>query len=248
MSTKCRAAALVLLVALIASSVAYAATFNIVAQGQERFSGGALGKTVNYLILGLQGLMSIVLMGLIIWYFLSLSVTTIIPPSIVEQMDAMLKKGSYDELMDFCRTTPTYLTNIVAAGLERARAGEEYEQISKSLQESGDEESIKLEQRVSWLSLVGTIAPMLGLLGTVVGMLIAFDVIAQTTNPQPSDLAVGIRGALWTTVVGLVIAIPAMSFFFFFRNRASALSIELNTCCETLFARFRRTESVEKKP
>jgi len=166
----------------------------------------------------------------------------IVPPEVLGRMEEMLNRDACDEMMDFCCTTPTTLTNIVAAGLKRVEHGDEFERISSSLKEAGEEETIKLEQRVSWLNLIGTIAPMLGLLGTVVGMLIAFDTIAALKNPQPSDLAAGIRSALWTTVGGLIVAIPAMSFFFYFRNRVDLINIELNARCEELFARFRKRE------
>ncbi len=206
----------------------------------EQQAGGSLGDIISYVILSLLGLVSIILVGLVIWYFLSLSAAAVIPAEIVDQMNEMLNEKSYDELMDFCRTTPTQLTNIVAAGLARAKSGDDYEQVNAALKETGEEEEIKLEQRIGWLNLIGTAAPMLGLLGTVVGMLIAFDVIAEIDNPRPSHLAGGIRSALWTTVAGLTVAIPAMAFFFFFRNRVSMLAIELNAQCEELFARFRR--------
>ena len=244
MTTKHRRIATILAMAILAfvavgSARAAVSAGSIIAEQQ---TGGSLGDIINYVILSLLGLVSIILIGLVIWYFLSLSVSAVIPTEIVDQMNEMLDKKSYDELMDFCRTTPTHLTNIVASGLARAKSGDDYREINAALKETGEEEEIKIEQRIGWLNLIGTVAPMMGLLGTVVGMLVAFDVIAEIDHPRPSHLAGGIRSALWTTVAGLTVAIPAMSFFFFFRSRVSMLAIELNARCEELFARFHRGE------
>ena len=80
------------------------------------------------------------------------------------------------------------------------------------MQEVGEEENMKLEHRLSYMALIGTLSPMIGLLGTVQGMISSFSVIANSSaTPKPKELAEGISTALFTTMVGLAIAIPAIA-------------------------------------
>jgi biopolymer transport protein ExbB len=98
---------------------------------------------------------------------------------------------------------------------------------------------MRLEQRLSYIALVGTISPMVGLLGTVDGMVDAFRVIASSnTQPKPSELAEGISTALITTLVGLWLAIPAIAAFGYFRNRLQRLVLEVGIFSERLMSRF----------
>ena len=96
-----------------------------------------------------------------------------------------------------------------------------------------------LEHRLSWLALIATTAPMLGLLGTVQGMVQAFEVIARTaTQPKPSELAEGIMLALVTTLEGLIIAIPAMVSYSLLRNQLTRLMFDVGILSEQLIGRF----------
>jgi len=109
----------------------------------------------------------------------------------------------------------------------------------EAMEKSSDNETVRLHAKIGYLSLIGNIAPMMGLLGTVQGMITAFQKIAQVVNPEPSQLAEGISMALVTTFLGLVVAIPTMVCFFYFRNRVNRISIEIMETCEELFDRFR---------
>jgi len=104
----------------------------------------------------------------------------------------------------------------------------------------GDEESIKLHQKVGWLSLIANVAPMMGLLGTVSGMVLAFNKIASTGgNASPAELADGISQALLTTLFGLVVAIPVTGSFAYLRNNLIRSVIEVGAIVEDMFERFR---------
>ena len=91
------------------------------------------------------------------------------------------------------------------------------------MQEVGEEENMRLEHRLSYLALIGTLSPMIGLLGTVDGMISSFKLIANTATgaPDPQALAQGISTALFTTFIGLVLAIPALAAYNLLRNRVS---------------------------
>jgi biopolymer transport protein ExbB len=104
-----------------------------------------------------------------------------------------------------------------------------------------EEESIKLQQKISWIQLIAAIAPMLGLLGTVQGMIGAFSEIAKMAGaPKPKDLAGGIFLALVTTFQGLVVAIPGMIFYFYFRNQLIRIAMEASALIEDLLERFKK--------
>jgi len=103
-----------------------------------------------------------------------------------------------------------------------------------------EEEAIKLQQKISYLSLVGNISPMLGLFGTVTGMIQAFQTIARVgAAVTPADLANGISIALVTTFQGLLVAIPCTVAFFIFRNKVVRVVLELNAIADEFVERFR---------
>ena len=96
-----------------------------------------------------------------------------------------------------------------------------------------------LEHRLSYLALIGSIAPMIGLMGTVYGMIMSFEKIAQSTvSPKPAELAEGISTALFTTLEGLTVAIPAMIFYSILRNRVARFVLEVGMVSEGLMSRF----------
>ena len=103
-----------------------------------------------------------------------------------------------------------------------------------------EEETVKLFQKIGWLSLIAASAPMMGLLGTVTGMFVTFgNIAAAGGSVSPAELAGGIKLALTTTIFGLCVALPTGAFFFVFRNRVVRTSIEINAIAEDLFERFR---------
>jgi len=107
------------------------------------------------------------------------------------------------------------------------------------MQEVGEEENMKLEHRLSYMALIGTISPMVGLFGTVHGMINSFRVIARGgSTPKASELAKGISTALFTTLVGLAIAIPAIAAFNILKNRIARLVLEVGIISEGLMGRF----------
>jgi biopolymer transport protein ExbB len=112
--------------------------------------------------------------------------------------------------------------------------------MEKAMDEVSEEETIKLQQKISWLNLIGNIAPMMGLLGTVYGMIMAFNEITKLgPNVTPADLSKGISAALVTTMLGLIVAIPTMAAFFYFRNKVVKVSLELAAIADDLVERFR---------
>ncbi len=119
------------------------------------------------------------------------------------------------------------------------RHGSRFESMEQAASDVAEEEAIRLSQKISWTSLLATISPLLGLLGTVSGMLGSFGIIERTTNPTPAQLGGGIKEALVTTLLGLVVAIPLSVGFFYFKNKVVKIVLEVGAIWEDLLDRFR---------
>jgi len=192
------------------------------------------GGTIGWVIVSL----SVVGLALIISDFVEMRKEKLAPPDLIEEIEALFEAGEYQEAIELCEAEPSYFTNVVAAGLPKMSAS--FDAMEKALEESGDEEAIKLHTKLSWLSLIANVSPMLGLLGTVMGMIAAFNVIASTKGQaDPAQLSGGISAALITTMFGLIVAIPITASFVFLRNRVVKNSLEISAVVGDLFERFR---------
>ena len=183
-------------------------------------------------------LLSIVALAVIIENFVSLKRDKLAPPELIDEIQALFDEGQFQEAMELCENEPTFLTRICGAGI--AKIGHSFEVIEKSIEEMGDEEAVKLHQKIGWLSVIANIAPMMGLLGTVSGMVLAFNKIATSQGQaDPAELADGISMALLTTLFGLCVAIPVTAAFAYLRNNLIRSVIEVGAIVEDLFERFR---------
>lgn len=183
------------------------------------------------------GILSIMALALVIEHFMSIKRDKLAPPHLIDEIEALFEEQKFQEAVEVCEAEPNFLTNTVGAGL--AKLGHSYETIQVAYEEMHDEEEIKLHQKIGWLSLIAAVAPMLGLLGTVAGMIDTFGEIASKPSVKPGDLAGGIKGALVTTMLGLTVAIPVTASYVFFKNRVVLASLEIGAIVEELFDRFR---------
>ncbi|MCB9872402.1 MAG: MotA/TolQ/ExbB proton channel family protein [Planctomycetes bacterium] len=194
--------------------------------------------TIGWIIVGI----SILSLALIIENFMTLKRDKIAPPDLIDELEALFDEKNFQEALDLCESERNYLTNVVAAGL--AKLGHPFETMQSSVREMEDEESVKLFQKIGYLSLIAATAPMMGLLGTVTGMFVTFgDIAAAGGSVSPAQLAGGIKLALTTTIFGLCVAIPVGAFYFMFRNRVVRTTIEVNAIAEDLFERFRTAKA-----
>ncbi|MHC4939160.1 MAG: MotA/TolQ/ExbB proton channel family protein [Planctomycetota bacterium] len=193
-------------------------------------AGGPIGFVILF--------MSFISLALIIEHIVNIKRDKIVPPQLIDEIEGMFDNEEYQEALELCEAEPNYLTNILAAGLPKINAG--FETMKASMDEAAEEEAVKLQQKIGYLSLIGNIAPMMGLFGTVSGMIEAFETIAKMgAAVTPSDLASGISTALVTTFLGLFVAIPTMIAYFFFRNKVIRVSIEIAAIADDLVDRFR---------
>jgi biopolymer transport protein ExbB len=127
--------------------------------------------------------------------------------------------------MECCDEQPVAMARVLKAGLMRHEAGTE--EIKKALEAAGQVEAGNLGSNVRGLGVVATLAPMLGFLGTVTGMIKAFNAIAAAGTSNPSLVASGISEALLTTAAGLVLGIPSLALYHFFRGRVDRFLTEM---------------------
>jgi len=180
---------------------------------------------------------SIVFVALLVMNIMNARRENVVPLHLVESFEAYLEENKVQEAYDLAKEDESFLAKVLSAGLEKVSQG--YSQALEAMQEVGEEENMKLDHRLSYLALIGTLSPMIGLFGTVDGMIRSFSVIAQGGGtPDPAKLADGISTALFTTLVGLALAIPAIAAFNILRNRVDRLALEVGITCEGLMSRF----------
>jgi len=187
-------------------------------------------------------LTSVASLALAIEHFVSIRRAKIAPPELIDEIEALFEEEEYQEALELCESEPCALTNLLSAALPKINAG--HSAMEKAIEDSAAEEGLKLQQKISWISLLSNIAPMLGLYGTVLGMISAFDQITRLgAAVTPADLSSGVAVALITTLFGLMVAIPGLTFFFFFKNRVIKLTIEITAIAADLIERFRPQSS-----
>lgn len=191
------------------------------------------GGTVGWFIV----LCSVAALAMSIEYIVNIKKEKLCPPATVAEIEALLDEERYEDVIALCEAEPAFLTNMISAAVTKVGAG--YDEMEKSMLEVGEYEAFKLNRKISYLSLMGSVAPMLGLLGTVTGMIAAFVVIAETPNPTPKMLATGVFEALVTTCEGLVVAIPSLAAYFFFKNRVSTMILEVSSAAGKIIERFK---------
>jgi len=192
------------------------------------------GGFIGFVIIGC----SMVGVSLCVMYAIQIRRDELVPPELLGQVEQLFEDEEYEEAMHVLEANPSFLSSILVAGLARLEEG--YEEMEKAMQETGEVETMKLNHKVGYISLIAAITPMLGLFGTVSGMISTFNVIAMAeVQPKPSDLAGGISQALVTTYEGLVVAIPMLIVFNIFRNRVMSVVAEVGGITEELMGRFR---------
>lgn len=205
-------------------------------------SSGFLG-VILWLALGVT---SVAAGALAIDSFVNIRTKKIVPESLVQAVREAMEQGDVMKALKHCDEQPGPLANILSAGFANVREG--YDVIQDVVGVAADLESEKLLQRVAYLNVCANLAPMLGLLGTVQGMIYAFATLAtsQAGAAQQAMLAMNIAQALWTTAAGLSVAIPAVGFYTFFKNRATKIILGMEALTMDLIKSLRNVEVVEE--
>ena len=216
------------------------------ARAQESAPAGA-SSAVNYfdffvvkggpIAFGLIAL-SIVTIALTIEYCLSIRRVTMVPVAVVEQTQALIGERKYLDAIRFTAEDPSMMGYVVHAGLLEAPNG--FSAMERAIEESLEDRASKLFRKIEYINIIGSVAPMIGLFGTVVGMIMLFaEIHAADAFPGARVVADRIAVALITTFWGLAVAIPALSIYAVFRNRIDVLTAECALAAEHILAVFK---------
>jgi len=185
------------------------------------FAGGISSFLILTVLLGL----SLIAAYLVFEQLMTLRRSEIMPDGLDDDVRDLIKAGQFRQAHDLCEENRSFLSLIIRQGLVEVDG--DWNDVEKAMEDATAEQSAQLFRRIEYLSVIGNIAPMLGLLGTVIGMIMAFQQVATTEGSAGAgDLAEGIYQALVTTVGGLIVAIPSLGAFAVFRNRIDQLVAE----------------------
>ena len=190
--------------------------------------GGPLIMLIWVCIIGT----SITMVTLIVQNAMTLRKDKLAPPPLIQALQQTISAGNYQEAWATCNANKNYLANVLKAGLTRVGRGKEA--VESALAEHGLREATMLRTRNSYLSVIGVVSPMIGLLGTVIGMMGAFAVLASSGIADPRALSGKIGEVLLATASGLFIAIPAFVCYYIFRNTSQMCIVHADDVVNTL--------------
>jgi len=181
--------------------------------------------------------MSFYLIALVAWMSFQCRRSVAIPQSLLQELGNLLGQKQFEEAYQRLAANDSFLGRVLGAGVRKLPSGMGPAQ--RSMEMANEDATMEMEHRTTYLATVGTLGPMIGLVGTVYGMIMSFRVIATAgASPQASQLAAGISTALFATLEGIALSIPAIYFHSVFRNRIARLSLEVALTAESLLEQF----------
>lgn len=230
-----------LLFALIIFLASFLVTLYIYSQGESPETPAAAHVSLWELLLatGLVGILQLLLSvtgtALVIEAFLSIKLDKLAPPYLIGEFEKLFEEQEFDEIMNLCETDNSFLSNVISGAISRLSSG--YDEMKSGLEEAIEQETLKLNAKISYINLIGQLSPLLGLLGTITGIISTFQVIAAKPVTVPRDLAKGIYEALVTTVIGILGAATFLTLYFILKNKIDKLSTSVSIVAHELVGR-----------
>lgn len=179
---------------------------------------------------------SIGLIAIVVLLAMDLRMSAAIPAGFVDEFTDTVNKRKFKEAYDMARADPSYLGRVLTAGMSRLQYGiEDAREASLNTLEAVKSDK---EQKNNYTAVIATLGPLLGLVGTVFGMIEAFMELSTGSNPNPAKLADGISHALAVTLVGVGIAVPAIMANTYFRNRITQIMLEVGSVSDDLLTQM----------
>jgi biopolymer transport protein ExbB len=171
-------------------------------------------------------LLSIYFTALVIRLFMEFRVTEAVPTPLVEKLETAIRDKKFQDAYDVCKDNDSFLARLVRTGIANLPNGRA--DAKEAMAEASEEIVTNYEMKISYLAVIGTLGPMIGLVGTIWGMIMSFKEIATAAGaqPRPEKVAEGISTALFITLEGVTLSVPAIFFFAFFRNRIAQMTME----------------------
>jgi len=171
---------------------------------------------------------SIISLTIFIEKIWSLKRNRVIPVTFLDNIERLLKKEDIAEALKLCGENSSSISRIFSAGIKNY--GKRREIIKERIEEVGRREAVVLGRYVEALATIASVSTLLGLLGTIAGMIKIFSVISLQSVVNPSTLAGGISEALYTTAAGLTVAIPTLIFYRYLSSKSNSLIVEMEEC------------------
>ena len=178
-----------------------------------------------------SGLIGFVILVLSIYFvatvgrlFIEMRPQVAAPPALVEELLDLLQRREFKEIYSVVKDDKTFLSRALATGIAELPSG--LAEARETMDRVGEAMTVEMEKKISMLAVLGTLGPMIGLLGTLKGMITSFSVIALSdVQLKASQVAAGISEALLLTFEGVALSVPAIYFFALFRNRVASISV-----------------------
>ncbi|HLW64557.1 MAG TPA: MotA/TolQ/ExbB proton channel family protein [Gemmataceae bacterium] len=235
--------ALVILTVLVVGGVAFAQEAGGGDAGGPKDDAGPLAfvahffRSLGWVFTPILGVVSICLFALVVMLFLDLRMSVIIPPGFVEEFTDTVNKRQFKQAFDLAKNDTSFLARVLTAGMSRLQYG--LEDARKAAQEMLESIKSSKEQVNSYLAVIGTLGPLLGLVGTVFGMILVFMSMGKTkAGVNVNEVADGISKALCITLAGVSMALPAIFFSAFFRNRIIHISMDAGNIADDLLTQM----------
>lgn len=181
-------------------------------------------------------LVSIALVTLIVLLAMDLRMASSIPPQFVDEFTETVNKRRFKDAFERAKAEPSFLGRVLTAGMARLQYG--LDDAREAALNAVESVRASKENLLTYVATIGTLGPMIGLVGTVFGMIRTFMVLGQGGQPRPSDLAEGISEALVITLLGIGLAVPAIFCHAFFRNRLIRISIDAANLADDLLTQL----------
>lgn len=181
-------------------------------------------------------LMSIALVALIVLLAMDLRMSVAIPPGFVEDFTATVNDRRFKEAFEMSRNDSSFLARVLTAGMGRLQYG--IEDAREAALNMVDSIKASKDQLITYLATVGTLGPMVGLVGTVYGMILAFIELGRGGQPDAGALAAGVSHALVITMLGIAISVPAIFCFALFKNRLIRISMDVSNIADDLLTQM----------
>lgn len=193
-------------------------------------------ESIGWVFGALYLAISITLVALVVLLAMDLRMAMAIPPLFVEEFTDTVNKRKFKEAYDLARNDSSFLGRVLATGMSRLQYG--IEDAREAAFNMVDSIKASKEQLIAYLAVIGTVGPLIGLVGTVYGMILAFRELSQGKTPNPQELSNAISHALVLTLVGVALAVPAIFCHTFFKSRLTRISTDTGNMSDDLLTQM----------
>jgi biopolymer transport protein ExbB len=192
-------------------------------------------------------ILSVTALTLIIQGFITNRATVMLPEASTNQIRELIEQRKFKDLLDFTESDPSFVSGAINAALKRASGG--FVAMKEAMETAIGEQTAEQFRKIEYLNIIGNLGPLLGLLGTVLGMIEAFEAMhAAGGQAKPSELAHGISTALTHTFLGLFLAIPCLAAFGILRTMVDRLTVKGALIAEEMLLMLKPAEQRQAAP